>query len=162
MSHRPSTLQQRFDAKWTPEPNTGCWLWFGAMVPDGYGSFSMGGRSIKAHRASWILHNGGIPGDLHVLHKCDVRWCVNPDHLFLGTHADNMTDLKKKGRAKGHSANAGASNPNAISLHVVARIRSLECGPGTNLSFSAAARMIGVTHHVVAAIKNGIHWSSAV
>ena len=91
---------RRFMAKVSPEPNSGCWLWDGAIVPDGYGSLYWGKPySIKAHRAAWIICNGPIIEDLQVLHRCDVRCCVNPDHLFLGTNADNVEDRVAKGRS---------------------------------------------------------------
>lgn len=79
-----------------------CWLWTGAIKTTGYGVFSHPHagryRLISAHRLSWILSNGCIPDRLHVLHKCDVKNCVNPSHLFLGTEADNHQDKAAKGR----------------------------------------------------------------
>jgi hypothetical protein len=96
------SLMTRFHAKVSHEPNTGCWLWTGALVPKGYGSVRDDGPDFKrlgAHVASWKLHHGPVPIGLFVCHRCDVRWCVNPDHLFLGTHQDNMDDMHGKGRA---------------------------------------------------------------
>lgn len=91
----------RFEEKITYEPMSGCWLWVGAVHGEfGYGSFRLGDSPKKAHRAAWVLYKGGIPEDLHVLHRCDNPGCVNPDHLFLGTHDDNMKDMKGKGRTK--------------------------------------------------------------
>lgn len=86
----------RFNEKWIAEPYSGCWLWIGTER-EGYGRF--GASHEPAHRASWRLHNGAIPNGLFVLHKCDVRSCVNPNHLFLGTHSDNAKDRAKKGRS---------------------------------------------------------------
>lgn len=88
----------RFHAKYVPEPNTGCWLWEGATIRSGYGRHNINGVQMGAHRASWIIHNGDIPDGMHVCHKCDTPPCVNPDHLFLGTHADNMRDMQAKER----------------------------------------------------------------
>lgn len=91
----------RFMDKIEPEPNSGCWLWTAAVSRLGYGTFR--GESVydperKAHRHSWKLFRGRIPDGLHVLHKCDVRCCVNPDHLWLGTQGDNVRDCFRKGR----------------------------------------------------------------
>jgi hypothetical protein len=75
-----------------------CWLWAGGRQAQGYGAFGNGERVVYAHRFSWQLHNGPIPKGLNVLHRCDVPPCVNPKHLFIGTHADNMRDKIKKSR----------------------------------------------------------------
>jgi hypothetical protein len=75
-----------------PVPECGCWIWLGAA--NRYGMV----RGDRAHRVSWKTFRGPIPHGLHVLHKCDTPLCVNPDHLFLGTHLDNMKDKEEKGR----------------------------------------------------------------
>lgn len=86
-----------------------CWLFRGSHTNLGYGIIHAAGEK-RAHRLAWVLFNGPIPNGMHVLHKCDVRCCVNPDHLFLGTHADNMRDMTQKGRGKLPRL-SGESNP---------------------------------------------------
>lgn len=90
------TAKARFEAKYLAEPNSGCWLWTAAL--ERYGYFKLDGKQISAHRASFIIYVGPIPENLFVLHQCDNPPCVNPNHLFLGTHQDNVDDMMRKGR----------------------------------------------------------------
>lgn len=76
----------------------GCVLWCGARLKRGYGRVKIDGRNVMAHRAAWEHVRGAIPTELQVLHRCDNPSCINVDHLFLGTHADNMKDMTAKGR----------------------------------------------------------------
>lgn len=94
-------LRERFEAGYVPEPNSGCWLWFKAQTY-GYGELFDGDKHIRAHRLSYEMFRGPIPAGMHVLHKCDVPQCVNPDHLFLGDQAANMQDKARKRRGKGN------------------------------------------------------------
>lgn len=94
-----SQLKARLEANLAYEPNTGCWLWTGNPNRDGYGKTKIDGKTVLVHRLSWLLSEHEDPGDLFVLHKCDVPCCVNPAHLFLGTQADNVADRVRKGRS---------------------------------------------------------------
>lgn len=87
----------RFDDKVVRIPESGCHIWI-ADTNFGYGLFKFEGKTSKAHRVSWILNNGPIPDGLQVRHRCDVRCCVNPHHLELGTQRDNENDKIARGR----------------------------------------------------------------
>lgn len=91
-------LKERFEEKFITEPNIGCWLWIASKNNKGYGEISIKGKTMKAHRVSYELYKGNIPLGLCVCHICDIPSCVNPDHLFLGTHSDNMKDRQVKSR----------------------------------------------------------------
>jgi hypothetical protein len=71
------------------EPNSGCWIWGGAVASSGYGTITVSGKTIMAHRASYEAHKGPIPSGLHIDHKCKVRCCVNPNHLEAVTVGEN-------------------------------------------------------------------------
>lgn len=90
-----------------------CWVWTGrARCKQGYGAFSIGNKERLAHRVSYEHFNGWIPEGKLVLHRCDNTRCVNPEHLFLGTHSDNLRDAYSKGRGpKGYRRTSGTKRP---------------------------------------------------
>ena len=119
----PLTSFQRFESLWMPEPNSGCWLWLGTDSGEGYGSFFYEGRPQLAHRVSWQIHRGDLNG-LWVLHHCDTRGCVNPDHLYLGTVKENSRDAIARNRIAPYLPR-GETHPKArFTESVVRDIRS--------------------------------------
>lgn len=113
----------RFHASYIVNAETGCWEWTGWIHPKGYGVLPMGGKSkkVRAHRLSWELHFGPIPDGQLALHTCDVRKCVNPQHLFLGDEGINARDCVAKGR---HGSKLGFLTTK-LTLPMVLNIRVL-------------------------------------
>ena len=87
--------------------STECWHWNGPLNGKGYGRMTYQGRMQVVHRLSWIAFNGAIPEGMYVLHTCDNRCCINPEHLWLGTYSDNMKDCWSKGRNPGRTGKKG-------------------------------------------------------
>ena len=83
------------------EKTPSCWNWISTLDGKGYGKFKRGGNWWSASRTAWTFGNGSIPSKKHVLHRCDNPACVNPEHLYLGSHQDNMRDRGKRGRSRG-------------------------------------------------------------
>jgi len=103
----------RFRAKiGNRHPETGCLEWLGCCQSNGYGQVRINKVVYYAHHISWRLENGDIPTGMHVLHKCDNPRCVNPNHLFLGNHRDNMHDMMRKGRHKDGPNSPGVTGKN--------------------------------------------------
>lgn len=94
------TLAERLDQRSIPVPWSGCTLWTGRTNGHGYGIFWVNGKFLRAHRLAWECAFGAIPEGMWVLHRCDVRSCVNPNHLFLGSPQDNQSDMAKKTRGR--------------------------------------------------------------
>lgn len=153
-------LSRRFLDKVEMEPMSGCWLWIASNRHGGYGGFWRNGKARAAHRESWILFNGKIPDGLHVLHRCDVRCCVNPSHLFLGTHTDNVRDMVKKGRHATHGPGLkGSSHPMAkLTDREVYKIRASYIHGKKGGQRRRLASEYGVSESMISKIVNGVFW----
>lgn len=150
------TLRERLDRESIPEPNSGCLLWFGYADRSGYGRVQWKGRAQLAHRLSYECEHGPIQQGLHLLHKCDVRACINPDHLRPGTQADNVADMIAKGReARGpRPRHRGEGNPNnRITEDVVRRVLL------SDLAQPAAAKTFGISRAWVQRIRAREVWT---
>lgn len=137
--------------------SAGCWLWNKTRARNGYGSFALGGgRNVRAHRASYEAFIGPIPAGLNVCHRCDVRACVNPEHLFLGTQSENVLDAVRKGRHSRANRARGAAHPSAklTEAHVTDILRHL----GRGETKTSIARLFGVSDRTVLLIARGETW----
>ncbi len=127
----------------------GCWQWAGAIRPGGHGVAFFRGKLEGAHRVAWILTHGAIPAGMFICHNCDNPSCVNPSHLFIGTHADNMRDMRTKGRGRGGPRKLTASDVAAVGV-------LLRDGIGQRL----VAERFGVSRSAIALIAQGHNWKS--
>lgn len=147
-------VKERLNRLSVPVPEAGCWLWTGGLCgPMGYGSFTVRtGVSRAAHRVSWEVHRGEIPAGMFVCHRCDTPSCINPDHLFLGTHADNMADCVAKGR---HAIGSDAGGAKLTEAQVELIRQSSEPGP-------KLATEYGVSNSTISCIRTGKLWAHVV
>ncbi len=148
----------RFMSHVAPPDANGCRRWTASLNTCGYGQISEAGGISRAHRVSWRIHYGFIPEKMQINHRCDVRPCVEPTHLWLGTQAENMADMAAKERAVGtHPTMAGENNVTAkITWEIVREIRRLRQTEG--LTLHALARRFGLCKSQVSNIVNMRQW----
>ena len=152
-----------FEQSYIPEPNSGCWVWMRTLC-DGYGALSVGKKyrspsvkyhMLRAHRVAWELYRSPIPDGMHVLHRCDVRCCVNPDHLFLGTEADNSADKIAKGRDR-HTPCPGVLN--AMAKLNEAKVGEIRRRRALGENWKVLEKEFGVSHKTIWKIGKGYSW----
>lgn len=149
-------IRDRFIKFVSVDEKTGCWNWIGAKKNRNYGGFCYNGKFEKAHRVSWILYKGEIPAKMCVCHHCDNESCVNSDHLFLGTHTDNMQDKAKKGRS--NPCRGDKASWKKLNSDDVIQIRSLyKTG---NYTQRGLAKMYQVSQSAILFLLQGRNWAS--
>jgi len=144
-----------------------CWLWIGSSSGNGYGGFKTSdGYKHLAHRKAFELFKGKIPKGRQVLHKCDVRRCVNPDHLYLGDHAQNMADRDARGRtAKGDRSGARVhperrphGERHGMAKTTEREVREIRAQYDRGMSRAAIARNVSISAATVGLIVRRITW----
>lgn len=140
------TFRERFDEKWELEPNSGCWLWSGALKDNAYGWMrNESGVHTRAHRLAWGIYRGLIPDGMGVLHTCDVVACVNPEHLFLGSQQDNVADMMAKGRHR-HGSDRSVGNLSESDFWSIREARGI-------LTQGELAELFGIDRTVISRIQ---------
>jgi len=127
-----------------------CWPWTGSLDPKGYGVHWQSGRGTRAHRLMFALHFGPIPSGLVIRHSCDNRRCVRPAHLLLGTQAENVADMDRRGRR--NPARGATNGKSKLTADAVLAIRA------SDLPYSRLARAFGITKGHVANVKARRVW----
>jgi hypothetical protein len=151
MAANRSIVNDEYFAQRTIVNDNGCLLWQGWIKNTGYGEAKVNNRRTTTHRLSWEYHKGPIPSGMCVLHKCDVRNCVNPNHLFLGTTQDNVDDKMLKGR---FVPLRGVDNGNAkLTSEQVVAIRE------DSRPQAAIAAEYGIAQANVSLIKRRLAWA---
>ena len=152
------TLKNRFYSRVNIPSENDCMEWCGVSVNNGYGQISVGKRMINAHRVSYIIHFGDIKNNLHVLHTCDNRRCVLPEHLYLGTNKDNINDKVKRNRVYRPKPESfsGKNNPNVkLNRESVAEIKTLLRKGEKKITI---AKRFNITPENILFIQKGITW----
>lgn len=145
----------RFESKFTKGPS--CWNWIAGISNKGYGYIRVEKKLILAHRLSYLIYNGEFDFGLCVLHKCDNRKCVNPNHLFLGTRLDNCRDMDFKKRRK--SLNGSLNGNSKLASFQVEKIRELL---KNGFSQRKIAKKFGVCKSMIGYIKRNENWNAVV
>jgi hypothetical protein len=154
MGYVRGPLAERFWDK--VKKSNGCWTWTAGQMGAGYGCLYVATmkRMLQAHRVSWMLHHGSLPPKgVGVLHRCDNRLCVRPDHLFLGTQEDNVRDCREKGRW-----NDRRGSKNARSVLRESDIPEIRRRAKAGTTRAQLAREYGITWAAMRDVVNGKHW----
>jgi predicted XRE-type DNA-binding protein len=130
----------------------GCWIWSGEIADHGGGILRIGGQTLSAYRLSYEIYIGEIIQNLCVCHSCDVRACVNPDHLWLGTHAENMADAAQKNRMHPGEKSAQSKLQNEQVIEIVNLYKT------GSYSQEKLGNMFGVKHSIISGIITGKNW----
>lgn len=143
-------IKQRF-YQYCDKKENGCWEWSGALTVNGYGKFWMDGKTTSAHRVSFELHKHAIPSSEMVLHTCDNPKCVNPDHLTVGTHRDNVRHMQERGRFLTGEENSASKITAEKAKEIIQRLLN-------GAKVRTLAKQMNVSRGIVKGIANKVTW----
>jgi hypothetical protein len=146
-----TAAQQYIEDRIERIPESGCWIWMLACCVIGYGKACgsiIGDTHIYAHRLAWTVYKGPIPDGMKVLHRCDIRCCCNPNHLFLGTSSDNSKDMANKGRSLQGERHPRARMTNEMRQEILSSPE-----PG-----AVIAKRLGFSHSTINRYRRGTSW----
>ena len=147
---KTKTFQQRLEENIERIPESGCWIFTGAILNNGYGKFrDFSMKSSLAHRATYNFFVGDIPNGMYVCHMCDIPSCVNPEHLFIGTPQENQDDCKSKNRQIKHTPKLDNTDINFIRLLL-----------SYGVSQYIVSKQFGISQSMVSTINTGKAWKN--
>ena len=153
---RTMSAEDRLFAQSEPDPFGGCLLWFGCAGTDGYGIISFNSKKTSTHRLSYETFNGPIPDGLIVRHKCDVRACINPNHLLVGTKGDNLVDAYQRNRRI-----QPAGERCVFATHTAEEARKVKNLTQAGLSVKAIREKTGLDRDFINKVRSGRAWVNA-
>ena len=134
--------------------SSSCWYWVGSVDPSGYGKFSYP-KENKAHRAAFRIFTGEIPDGMKVMHKCDTRCCVNPEHLILGTQAENVADMMQKKR---HRSVGRFGEKNPMSRLTIAQVQEIRNRVSSGETQRSMCKVFGVSPMTISRVVRKETW----
>lgn len=157
--------QKDIDRFWSQVDKSGdCWVWIGALSSNGYGEIYFNHQHLTVHRTSWLIAHGNIPNGMYVCHHCDNKQCVNPSHLYIGTHLDNTRDAVVRHRMATGNRQGSHTHPETVhhgESHGMVKLTNeqvLMIRNSRNVKQRDIAKQFGVHFSTICDILRGKTW----